>query len=129
MNVVKELINKAINWTRYLEKKSNENLDNFTVNAGSNNYTCFVRDYKIHTGQNLQAQRWCVMFVSEVFVQAFSSGLVAAKKLLCSALYHYCPTGVNQFKAAGRRHALPEPGDIIFYTNGVRSYHTIQVLL
>lgn len=62
------------------------------------------------------------MYVSEVFVQAF--GLNTAKKLLCGALYHYCPTGVNQFKAAGRWHKVPEPGDVIFFTNGTRAYHT-----
>lgn len=121
-NAVNDLINKAKAWTGYLEKKSNANLDDFTANAGSNNFTCFARDYKIHTGYNLQGQAWCAMFVSEVFVQMF--GLEAAKKLLAGKLYHYCPTGVNQFKAAGRWFASPEPGDVIFFTNGTRAYHT-----
>ena len=122
MNVVKDLIEKAKSWTGYLEKKDNNNLDNFTANAGSNNFTCFARDYKIHTGQNLQAQPWCAMFVSEIFVQMF--GLEVAKVLLAGALYHYCPIGVNQFKTAGRWCATPEPGDVIFFTNGARAYHT-----
>lgn len=122
MNVVKNLIDKAVSWTGYLEKKSNKDLDNFTANAGSNNYTCFARDYKTHTGYSLQAQPWCAMFVSEVFVQMF--GLYLANNLLAGALYHYCPTGVNQFKAAGQWHTKPEPGDIIFFTNGTRAYHT-----
>jgi hypothetical protein len=122
MNAVKDLIEKGKVWTGYLEKKDSKNLDDFTANAGSNNYTCFARDYKTHTGYSLQAQPWCAMFVSEIFVQAF--GLEAAKKLLCGALYHYCPTGVNQFKAAGRWHTKPEPGAVIFFTNGERAYHT-----
>lgn len=122
MNTVKRLIDTAQNWNGYLEKKSDKDLDHFTANAGSNNYTCFARDYKIHTSLNLQAQPWCAMFVSEVFVQAF--GLETTKKLLCGSLYHYCPTGVNQFKAAGRWCKSPEPGDIIFFTNGQRAYHT-----
>ena len=122
MNVVNDLLTKAKSWTGYLEKKDGKNLDDFTANAGSNNYTCFARDYKIHTGQSLQAQPWCAMFASEVFVQAF--GLEAARKLLCGALYHYCPTGVNQFKAVGRWYTSPEPGDVIFFTNGTRAYHT-----
>ncbi|PPK79837.1 putative cell wall binding repeat protein [Lacrimispora xylanisolvens] len=121
-NAVNDLINKAKAWNGYLEKKSNANLDDFTANAGSNNFTCFARDYKIHTGYNLQGQAWCAMFVSEVFVQMF--GLEAAKKLLAGKPYHYCPTGVNQFKAAGRWHIKPEPGDVIFFTNGTRAYHT-----
>ena len=121
-NAVNDLINKAKAWNGYLEKKSNTNLDDFTANAGSNNFTCFARDYKIHTGYNLQGQAWCAMFVSEAFVQMF--GLEAAKKLLAGKLYHYCPTGVNQFKAAGRWFTSPEPGDVIFFTNGTRAYHT-----
>lgn len=55
-NVVKEVINRACYWTGYLEKKSNKDLDSFTANAGKDNYTCFARDYKVHTGQNFQAQ-------------------------------------------------------------------------
>ncbi len=121
-NTVKKLIDQAAHWVGYLEKKSNAHLDAFTVNAGSGNYTCFARDYKEHTGQNLQAQPWCAMFVSEVFAQAF--GLETAKKLLGGNLYHYCPTGVNQFKRAGRWSQIPEPGAVIFFTNGSRAYHT-----
>lgn len=122
MSNANDLITKAKAWTGYLEKASNASLDDFTANAGSGNYTCFARDYKTHTGYSLQAQPWCAMFVSEVFVQMF--GLEASKKLLCGALYHYCPTGVNQFKAAVQWHTSPEPGDVIFFTNGTRAYHT-----
>lgn len=121
-NAVNDLINKAKTWTGYLEKKDKNDLDYFTANAGSNNFTCFARDYSLHIGKYLQGQAWCAMFVSEVFVQMF--GLEAAKKLLAGALYHYCPTGVNQFKAAGRWFTSPEPGDVIFFTNGTRAYHT-----
>ncbi len=121
-NTVKKLIDQAACWIGYLEKKSDAYLDDFTANAGSNNYTCFARDYQAHTGGNYQAQPWCAMFVSEVFVQAF--GLKAAKKLLGGSLYHYCPTGVNQFKKVGRWSTIPEPGAVIFFTNGQRAYHT-----
>lgn len=122
MNEVKLLTDTAQKWIGYLEKKSNESLDDFTANAGSGNYTCFARDYREHTNLNLQAQPWCAMFVSEVFVQAF--GLETARKLLGGALYHYCPTGVCNFKAAGRWSDTPEPGAVIFFTNGTRAYHT-----
>ena len=122
MNHIEKVIQQARKWNGYLEKKSNKDLNDFTANAGSNNYTCFARDYQIHTGYSLQAQPWCAMFVSEVIVQAF--GLETAQKLLCGALYHYCPTGVNQFKAVKRWYSMPEPGDVIFFTNGTRAYHT-----
>ena len=54
-NAAKKLIDQATHWDGYLEKKSNAQLDDFTANAGSGNFTCFARDYKTHTGQNLQA--------------------------------------------------------------------------
>ncbi len=121
-NTVKKLIDQAAHWVGYLEKKSNAHLDDFTANAGSNNYTCFARDYKAHTCGNYQAQPWCAIFVSEVFVQAFC--LDTARKMLGGSLYHYCPTGVNQFKKAGRWSQTPEPGAVVFFTNGQRAYHT-----
>lgn len=121
-NTVKKIINQATKWVGYLEKRNNAQLDDFTANAGSNNYTCFARDYKAHTGGNYQAQPWCAIYVSEMFVQAF--GLENAKKMLGGNLYHYCPNGVNQFKAIGRWSRTPEPGAIIFFTNGTRAYHT-----
>lgn len=121
-NTVKKLISQACAWTGYLEKASNKELDCFKANAGSNNYTCFARDYKVHTGGNYQGQPWCAMFVSEVFVQVF--GLDVAKKLLGGSLYHNCQTGVEQFEKAGRWSNTPEPGAVVFYTNGQRAYHT-----
>jgi hypothetical protein len=122
MNFVNDLIEKAKSWAGYLEKKDGNNLDVFAANAGDNNYTCFAGDYEIHTGESLQGQPWCAMYVSQVFVQVF--GLEAAKKLLGGALYHYCPIGVNQFKKIGSWYKKPELGDVIFFTNGTRSYHT-----
>lgn len=121
-NTVKKLISQACAWTGYLEKASNKELDCFKANAGSNNYTCFARDYKAHTGGNYQGQPWCAMYVSEVFVQAF--GLEMAKKLLGGSLYHNCQTGVEQFKKAGRWSQEPKPGAVVFFTNGQRAYHT-----
>ncbi|MFR1059473.1 MAG: hypothetical protein ACLSEY_02965 [Enterocloster sp.] len=49
-NAAKKLIDQAAHWDGYLEKKSNAQLDDFTANAGSGNFTCFARDYKTHTG-------------------------------------------------------------------------------
>lgn len=46
------------------------------------------------------------------------------RRLLGGDLYHYCPTGVSQFKKAGRWSQTPEPGAVIFFTNGQRSHHT-----
>ena len=59
---ITKLINRALSWDGYLEKKSNRDLDDFTANAGNKNYTCFARDYREHTGQDLQGQPWCAMY-------------------------------------------------------------------
>lgn len=50
MKMAKKLIDTAQKWNGYLEKKSNKELGSFTENAGSNNYTCFTRDYQRDTG-------------------------------------------------------------------------------
>jgi hypothetical protein len=68
LTAVKDMIDKAKTWTGYLQQKSNANLDNFTANAGSNNYTCIARAYKINTGYSLQAQTWCAMFVYLIYI-------------------------------------------------------------
>ena len=39
------IIQQAQKWIGYVEKKSNKNLDDFSANAGKNNYTRFNRDY------------------------------------------------------------------------------------
>ena len=54
---ITKLIDQAKSWDGYLEKKSNRDQDNFTANAGNKNYTCFARDYKLHTGQNVLLRR------------------------------------------------------------------------
>lgn len=110
-------VNKAIetviliakNEEGYLEKKSNNQLDSKTANAGSANYTKYWRDVK----PDYQGQPWCAAFVSWCFMKAF--GLEKAKKLLKHWPYVYCPTLGNLFA----RNVNPKIGDIvIFYHNG-----------
>ena len=96
-----KLIAEAEKWVGYLEKKSNHSLNDFTANAGSNNYTRFAVDYCDYFGEKkgvFQAQPWCAMFVSVVFANAF--GAETAEKLL-GGHYAYCPYGVNHFKDIG----------------------------
>lgn len=119
--VVQRLINKAIYYEGYLEKSSDSQLDDFTANAGSNNFTRFARDYKAYTGRNYQGCAWCAMYVSDMFVETF--GLEYACKLLCGDLFQYTPTGAGQFKKAKRWVATPQVGDVIFFKNSVRICH------
>jgi hypothetical protein len=99
--------------TGYLEKKSNSQLDSFTENAGSNNYTKYWRDADLWwkwniNGKSSQANPWCACFVSWVFRQAGAEAVITP--------FYYCPTGVNNFKKAGQWvTSKPQTGDVIFF--------------
>lgn len=104
----------AQSYVGYKEKKSNNNLDNFTANAGNNNYTRFCRDYNEYMGTTFASAEWCAMFVSIVFVETF--GLEQAKKLLCGNLFCYTPTGAQYFTNKNRFTTTnPQPGDVVFF--------------
>ena len=106
---IEKVILIAKNEEGYLEKKSNNQLDNKTANAGSTNYTKYWRDIK----PDYQGQPWCAAFISWCFMKAF--GLDNAKKLLKHWPYVYCPTLGKLFA----RNANPKIGDVvIFYHNG-----------
>lgn len=53
-----EVVNLAANQVGYHEKASNANLDSFTANSGSGNYTKYARDLGVANGQ-----AWCATFV------------------------------------------------------------------
>ena len=64
MTRANELIAEAEKWVGYLEKENNRNLNDFTANAGSNNYTRFAVDYCDYYGEQksvFQAQPWCAL--------------------------------------------------------------------
>lgn len=69
-----KILSVAASQIGYLEKKSNSQLDSFTGNAGSNNYTKYARDI----WPSLQAQPWCDIFVSWCAIQADKSGSSSA---------------------------------------------------
>lgn len=111
-----KVIAQAAKYVGYLEKKSNYQLDSFTANAGSANWTRFGRDYGLNPAQ------WCGIFVSQMFVEAF--GKEKAKELLCGSLHHYTPTGASLFKNADqyikRGKGTPKPGDVIFFYSSAK---------
>lgn len=110
--MLKEVIKEAEKWIGYLEKKSNKDLEHFTKNAGSNNYTIFAQQYKQYFNLNFQGQPWCAMFVSCVFRNAL--GQKTQETIMPH--FSYCPTGVNQFKKLNCWHVSnPQVGDVIFF--------------
>lgn len=128
---MQRVINIWNQWNGYLEKKDSRDLGDFTPsgkirNAGKANYTCIARDYKAHGGGCGNPNPYCAMGVSEAFAAAY--GLENAKKLLCGKLFHYCPDGANAFQAKGRLYTSPKVGDVVFFHNGTRFYHTGLVI-
>ena len=91
------VIQQAQKWIGYVEKKSNKNLDDFSANAGKNNYTRFNRDYvsvmKGHSYPGSINMQWCAAFVSCMFMYEF--GVDAARALLCGDLHCYTPAGAK----------------------------------
>jgi hypothetical protein len=116
MSRKENILNRAIQEVGYLEKKNSSNLDDKTANAGSANYTKYAKDYTQYTGVNLQAQAWCAMFVSWLFVQEY--GLQDAKKVLNGNLYASCTACKSAFKVKGRFYTSnPQAGDLIIFND------------
>jgi hypothetical protein len=107
------VVTTAKKYDGYLEKASNAKLDDFTANAGLNNYTRFSRDYDKIMGTNLNGSAWCAMYLSMMYVEAY--GLKAAKKLLGGNLFAYTPTGATQTKA--KKTNKPQAGAPVFFYN------------
>lgn len=97
----------------YLEKKSNNQLDSKTGNAGYNNYTKYWRDVK----PEWNGSYWCACFITWVFQTAL--GKERAKQLLKHYPYVYCPTLAGLFT----KYSTPKVGDIvIFWKNGAYAH-------
>lgn len=113
----------------YIEKATNDRLDEKLANPGKNNWTKYARDLDglgcIYNGRK-NGYDWCDVFVDWCFVTAF--GIGAGMKMLnqserglgagvkWSAQYH---------KNAGQFYEKdPKPGDQIFFGDGDSWWHT-----
>lgn len=127
----RKVIALALAEVGYLEKKSADQLDNQTANAGSANYTKYARDLDalgdFYNGHK-QGYAWCDVFVDWLMVQCF--GEEAALKLLCAKPKSSgagCTYSLNYYIAAGQYHKRtdkPEVGDQIFFGAVGNSNHT-----
>lgn len=114
------VIDVALSYVGYLEKKSNSQLDDFKANSGSGNYTKFARDLDaisdFYNGKK-QGFPWCGVAHDTWHVYAF--GEEAAKKLLCrpdKSLGAGCGFAARYYQAKGQFHkSNPKPGDQIFF--------------
>ena len=121
---MEKVISIALAEEGYLEKKNKNNLDNKTINAGSNNYTKYWADM----APSYQGQPWCACFVNWCFKHAY--GETEAKNLLCTkgAWSYYTPTSAQYFKNMHQWFTTPQRGDVIFFKNSQRICHTGIVL-
>lgn len=110
----------------YIEKKSKDQLDDKTANAGFGNFTKYARDLDAIPGfynGKKQGYAWCDVTVDWAFVQAY--GVEAAKKLLCqpdNSLGAGCKYSAQYYQKKGQFHESdPEPGDQIFFWNDAKT--------
>ena len=104
----------------YLEKKSKENLDDKTANAGSGNFTKYARDLDalgFYNGKK-NGVAWCDIFVDWCFYMAY--GFENMQKMTFQTKGKSnsgagCKYSRNYYKNKGRLFDKPEPGDQIFF--------------
>ena len=67
-----KVIDYALTQVGYLEKKSNKDLDDFTANAGYDNWTKYGRDYDKVMQTHLNGNSWCAMFISMLYYNCYN---------------------------------------------------------
>lgn len=123
-----QLIKIAEDEIGYLEKKSNSQLDNDTANAGYNNYTKYARDLNNagYYNGNKNGYAWCDVFVDWCFWKLCNGDAKKAEWLICQTgdLGAGCVYSSDYYRAAGRFHKDPMPGDQIFFGTEGDEEHT-----
>lgn len=129
MTPQERVIATAVAELGYIEKKTDEMLDNKLANPGKNNWTKYARDLdgigNIYNGKK-NAFDWCDVFVDWCFIRTF--GTEAAMKML-NQKYGGLGAGVKwsaqYHKSAGQFYETgPQPGDQIFFGDETRWWHT-----
>lgn len=116
-----EVLKIAESQIGYCEKKSNAYLDDFTKNAGSNNYTKYARDlYKAgYWNGNKNGYDWCTTFVAWCIWMACGKSKADATKVQpYGSLGASCKYETGYYKKAGRFFYDPKVGDQAFFTRG-----------
>lgn len=99
----------------YLEKKSNAYLDDFTKNAGTNNYQKFSRDVNSWGQPGCQAQPWCATYQFWKLTKVL--GITKALQIMGGGFYN-CKSITNHSKSAGTWHSTPKKGALVIFRNG-----------
>lgn len=127
MTPQERLVSTAAGQVGYLGKKTNDQLDSFSANAGGR-FSRYARDLDalgdFYNGPK-QGFDWCDVFVDWCFVQSFGREL--AQKLLGQPDRSTgAGTGYSLgfFKIKGRLFTAPQPGDQIFFGDDKSTWHT-----
>lgn len=99
----------------YLEKRTEQYLDDFQKNAGYNNYTKFARDVNSWGQPGCQAQPWCAEYQFWKLVKIL--GITKALKIMGGGFYN-CVSITNHAKANGTWHKAPKAGALVIFRNG-----------
>ena len=102
----------------YLEKATNSNIDSFTGNAGSNNWTKYARDLAAagYYNGNKNGYAWCDVFVDWCFFKAYGTKTKAeAVECQTGNLGAGCEFSLMYYRQAGRFSQTPMVGDQIFF--------------
>lgn len=129
MSTLNKLIEIALSEEGYLEKNSNDKLDDKTANVGYKNYTKYARDLDnlkdFYNGRK-NGHSWCDVFVDWCFVKTF--GKIRAQELLCQpnkstgAGVGFSKSFYEKKKQYHKKN--PKIGDQIFFKKGLSITHT-----
>lgn len=121
-------IETALGEVGYLEKATEEALEEKTANPGSGNFTKYARDMDALRGFYNGAKQgypWCDVFVDWCFVQSY--GRTLAEKLLCQGRRSKgagCRYSMEYYRARKQLFQSPRPGDQVFFQVDGRICHT-----
>lgn len=125
-----DVISVAVAELGYMEKATNDRLDDKTANAGSGNYTKYARDLWAANPHFYQSNKngydWCCVFVD--WCRYMAGGKDAAHAQAASfqtgPYGAGCEFALRYYKQAGAWYAEPRPGDQIFFGNASGAQHT-----
>lgn len=125
MTAQEYLVSHAKSYIGYREKSSAKDLDSFTANAGSRNYTRFA--YLLdglagYLNGKKQGAAWCAVFAMDMFVECFTAPVgwkmtYQPKKSLGAGVRYLR----GYFKKAKQLYMSPQVGDIIFFTDPAKN--------
>ena len=126
-----DVISIAASQVGYCEKATNYDLDSFTGNAGSGNYTKYARDLWEASPHWYQGPKngydWCTVFVDWCIYNASGcdSNYAQSAKFYTGPYGAGCQFAAGYYKAAGAWYKSdPKPGDQIFFGSGDSYRHT-----